>query len=62
MGRTTPSISIAFWQEQAAFSKFRRALRRSDQWVLDELFAFARRTMAPQAPGSRRLRRPPSAV
>ena len=41
MGRTLPSITQAFLEEQAAFSRFRRALRRSDQLALDDLFASA---------------------
>ena len=46
MGRTLPSITMAFLQEQEAFSRFRRALRRSDQLILDELFASARQHLA----------------
>jgi hypothetical protein len=46
VGRTLPSITQAFLQEQAAFSRFRRALRRSDQIVLDDLFASARQHLA----------------
>jgi hypothetical protein len=42
MGRTLPSITQVFYQEQASFSTFRRALRRSDQLALDDLFASAR--------------------
>ena len=38
MGRTLPSITQAFLQEQEAFARFRRALRRSDQLILDEPF------------------------
>jgi len=49
MGRTLPSISQAFLQEQEAFARFRRALRRSDQLVLDELFASARQHLAAAA-------------
>ncbi|HEY59495.1 MAG TPA: hypothetical protein G4N92_02240 [Anaerolineae bacterium] len=49
MGRTLPSITQAFIQEQEAFSRFRRALRRSDQLVLDELFASARKHLAAAA-------------
>jgi hypothetical protein len=46
MGRTLPSITQAFLQEQAFFSDFRRGLRRSDQTALDELFAAARQHLA----------------
>lgn len=38
MGRTLPSITQAWVEEQESFSRFRRALRRSDQLVLDALF------------------------
>jgi hypothetical protein len=41
MGRTTSTITQVFLQEQQAFSQFRRALRRSDQLALDDLFASA---------------------
>ena len=46
MGRTLPSITMAFLQEQASFNRFRRALRRSDQLALDDLFAAARQHLA----------------
>lgn len=46
MGRTLPSITQVFLQDQSAFTRFRRALRRSDQLVLDELFASARQHLA----------------
>ena len=49
MGRTLPSITQAFLQEQEAFARFRRALRRSDQLVLDDLFTSARRHLAAAA-------------
>lgn len=49
MGRTLPSITQAFIQEQEAFSQFRRALRRSDQLALDDLFAAARQHLAAAA-------------
>jgi hypothetical protein len=49
MGRTLPTISITFLQEQKAFSNFRRALRRSDQMVLDDLFISARKHLAAAA-------------
>jgi hypothetical protein len=41
MGRTLPSITQVFLQEKSAFSRFRRALRRSDQLALDDLFTSA---------------------
>ena len=46
MGRTLPSITQTFLQEQAAFARFRRALRRSDQLGLDSLFASAQQHLA----------------
>ncbi len=49
MGRTLPSITQAFLEEQGSFSRFRRALRRSDQIVLDDLFASARQHLAAAA-------------
>lgn len=49
MGRTLPSITQAFLQEQGFFSDFRRGLRRSDQTALDELFAAARQHLAAAA-------------
>ena len=49
MGRTLPSITQAFIQEQEAFSRFRRALRRSDQLALDDLFASARKHLSAAA-------------
>jgi len=49
MGRTLPSITMAFIQEQESFARFRRALRRSDQLALDDLFASARKHLAAAA-------------
>ena len=49
MGRTLPSITQAFMQEEAAFARFRRALRRSDQLALDDLFAAARQHLSAAA-------------
>ena len=49
MGRTLPSITQAFLQEQEAFMRFRRALRRSDQLALDDLFASAQKHLAAAA-------------
>ena len=49
MGRTLPSITQVFLQEQASFASFRRALRRSDQQALDDLFAAAHRHLAAAA-------------
>jgi hypothetical protein len=49
MGRTLPSITQAFLQQQESFTRFRRALRRSDQLALDDLFAAARQHLAAAA-------------
>lgn len=49
MGRTLPSITQSWNEEQAAFGRFRRALRRSDQLALDELFVAARQHLAAAA-------------
>ncbi len=49
MGRTLPSITQSWHEEQAAFSRFRRALRREDQLALDDLFASARSHLAAAA-------------
>ncbi len=55
MGRTLPSITQAFLQEQESFSRFRRALRRNDQRALDDLFAAARQHLAAAAYASNAL-------
>lgn len=49
MGRTLPSITQAFLQEQQSLVRFRRALRRDDQRALDELFAASRQHLAAAA-------------
>ena len=49
MGRTVPAITQTFLQEQAAFARFRRALRRGDQAALDDLFAAAHQHLAAAA-------------
>ncbi len=49
MGRTLPTVTQVFQQEQAALGRFRRALRKSDQAALDELFAAARQHLAAAA-------------
>ncbi len=55
MGRTLPSITQNFLEEQQSFSRFRRALRRSDQLALDDLFASAHRHLAAAAYASHAL-------
>jgi len=42
VGRTLPSAMMVFDGESGRWAKFRRALRREDQVVLDELFTGAR--------------------
>jgi hypothetical protein len=49
MGRTLPTATQVFLQEQEAFARFRRALRRSDQLALDDLFAAAQQHLAAAA-------------
>lgn len=49
MGRTLPSITQAFLQEQEFVARFRRALRRDDQRALDDLLASARQHLAAAA-------------
>ena len=49
MGRTLPSAGIQFLQEQEAFSRFRRALRREDQLALDDLFSYAHQHLSEAA-------------
>lgn len=43
MGRTLPTTTQIILDEQQAFLNFRRALRKEDQRVFDELFARARK-------------------
>lgn len=46
MGRTVTSITQTFLREQAAFARFRRALRKGDQQALDDLFASAQKHLS----------------
>lgn len=55
MGRTLKSITQVFLDEEQAFARFRRALRRNDQLVLDDLFASARQHIAAAAYASHAL-------
>jgi len=55
MGRTVQSITQTFLEEEQAFARLRRALRRSDQLVLDDLFASARQHLAAAAYASHAL-------
>jgi len=55
MGRTLPSITQVFYQEQGSLARFRRALRRSDQVILDDLFVSAQKHLAAAAYASNAL-------
>jgi len=55
MGRTLPSITQVFLEEQGTFARFRGALSRSDQRILGELFAAARQHLAAAAYASHAL-------
>jgi len=46
MGRTLPTITQQISETEAMLRGFRRTLRRSDQYILDGLFAAARRHIA----------------
>jgi hypothetical protein len=46
MGRTLPTITQQLTDTEAALTRFRRALRKGDQYILDGLFAAARRHTA----------------
>ncbi len=49
MGRTLPSATQVFDAEAARWGKFRRALRREDQALFDEVFREARTHVAAMA-------------
>ena len=49
MGRTLPSATQIMQQDEAALARFRRALRRSDQLVLDDLFNAAQKHLSAAA-------------
>lgn len=55
MGRTLPSITQVFLEEEQALGRFRRALRRSDQIVFDDLLANMRQHLAAAAYASHAL-------
>ena len=55
MGRTLASVTQTFLTEQEAFGRFRRALRRSDQLALDDLFSAARQHLAAAAYAAKAL-------
>lgn len=49
MGRTLPSATQLMQKDEAALGRFRRALRRSDQLVLDDLFNAAQKHLSAAA-------------
>jgi hypothetical protein len=49
MGRTLPSATQLLHQEEAALARFRRALRRGDQLVFDDLFTAAQKHVSAAA-------------
>jgi hypothetical protein len=49
MGRTNPTATQLFKDTEESLSRFRRALRRSDQLVLDDLFSRAHQHLAAMA-------------
>jgi hypothetical protein len=55
MGRTLKPINQQLLEEETAFAKFRRALRRQDQLALDDLFGAARKHTAAAAYASHAL-------
>jgi hypothetical protein len=55
MGRTLPSITQAFLQEQQSLARFRRALRIEDQRALDDLLGASRQHLAAAAYASHLL-------
>lgn len=55
MGRTLPSITQVFLQERQSLARFRRALRREDQRILDELLVASRQHLAAAAYASHLL-------
>jgi hypothetical protein len=53
MGRTVLPFTQELYREEASWAAFRRALRREDRALLDELFAAARYHTAACAAGGR---------
>ena len=47
MGKTVLPITMEFQKNRAAFEQFTRALSPSDQRVIDELWSFAAKHIAP---------------
>jgi hypothetical protein len=46
MGRTLPTVTQLLDETQAELASFRRTLRRNDQYLLDGIFASARKHIA----------------
>jgi hypothetical protein len=46
MGRTVPTVTQQLIETEAMLARFRRMLRKSDQYILDGLFAQARMHIA----------------
>lgn len=42
MGRTTPTATMLIQYEEGNWSQFRRALRKEDQNIFDQLFSYAK--------------------
>ena len=42
MGRTTPTATMLIQYEEGNWSQFRRALRKEDQNIFDQLFNYAK--------------------
>jgi hypothetical protein len=55
MGRTLPSITQAFLQEQQSLARFHWALRQEDQRALEDLMASSRHHLAAAAYASHLL-------
>jgi non-homologous end joining protein Ku len=46
MDQNLPSTTVIFTQEETAFARFRRALRKTDQVALDDLLVPSRQHLA----------------
>jgi hypothetical protein len=51
----TPRAALSFLQEQESFTRFRRALGREDQLILDDLFKAASKHLSAAELGGRAL-------
>jgi hypothetical protein len=50
MGRTVETFSMVIQEQRALWKKFREALRKEDQQVLDELFRAPKMGVLPNEP------------